>query len=344
MNDQTHFEGAESSQQKNTKLAHWLQQVLTVTQHEKMLSSESKENDNELSLLLTDDYHLHFYQQLPDFVMALLKKDELAMTQFGHLLYHLVDCQSCHASYLELYDALRAAVYPVGSRPLLGQGTRSLSATPHRMLSHLCQTLISQAEAVLRQARRDHIDEDAAARSLLQMALRISSHITQSSLRREALQDLVRIATLFDGAASPTTSGQDTHTYKSVSPQTKREKVFRRADASTQSGSAELGIEIRSQKLEGRILQNGRMLELHLHDLDSSLRGHYLSISVLLGSLIEPVRWRGGNPRAIRSTTPVDEQGTLVTTLGETDLQLSNPEERNLLEAMFMLLEVRASA
>jgi hypothetical protein len=61
-----------------------------------------------------------------------------------------------------------------------------------------------------------------------------------------------------------------------------------------------------------------------------------------LGSLLEPVRWRGGNPRAIRSTGPVLPDGTLVTPLGLTDLLLQNTEERNLLEAMFLLIEVRA--
>ena len=89
------------------------------------------------------------------------------------------------------------------------------------------------------------------------------------------------------------------------------------------------------------ITQAGNMLELHLRDLELKLRGHYVSISVPLGSLLEPVRWLGGNPRAIRSTVPVDEHGTLRTPLGETELRLSNTEERNLLEAMFLKLDVR---
>jgi len=102
-------------------------------------------------------------------------------------------------------------------------------------------------------------------------------------------------------------------------------------------------IEIQSNGLKGRIIQQGQELELHLQNLDATLRGRYLTISVLLGSLIEPVRWRDGNPQAIRSTVPVDASGTLVTLLGETEMRLNNPEERNLLEAMFLLLEVRAS-
>jgi len=38
----------------------------------------------------------------------------------------------------------------------------------------------------------------------------------------------------------------------------------------------------------------------------------------------------------------VQMDGTLITPLGLTDFQLQNPEERNLLEAMFLLIEVRA--
>ena len=89
------------------------------------------------------------------------------------------------------------------------------------------------------------------------------------------------------------------------------------------------------------ITQNQDVLELHLEDLDEELRGHFLIISVPLGSILEPVRWFGGNPRAIRSQVPVGEDGTLTTLLGKTELQLSNPEDHNLLEAMFKKLDVR---
>jgi hypothetical protein len=68
-----------------------------------------------------------------------------------------------------------------------------------------------------------------------------------------------------------------------------------------------------------------------------------VNISILLGSLLEPVRWRGGNPRAIRSQVPVDEHGSLSTLLGETDLRLSKAEDRYLLETMFKKLDVRSS-
>jgi hypothetical protein len=89
-------------------------------------------------------------------------------------------------------------------------------------------------------------------------------------------------------------------------------------------------------------VQNGLVLELQLKDLQEALRGRYVTISVVLGVLLEPVRWHGGNPRAIRSTGPVQMDGTLVTPLGETDLTLQNSEERNLLEAIFLLIDVHA--
>ena len=83
------------------------------------------------------------------------------------------------------------------------------------------------------------------------------------------------------------------------------------------------------------------MLELHLEDLDQELRGQFLLITIPFGSLLEPVRWIGGNPRAIRSKVPVGEDGSLTTPLGTTNLQLSNPEDHNLLEAMFIMLDIR---
>jgi len=103
-------------------------------------------------------------------------------------------------------------------------------------------------------------------------------------------------------------------------------------------------IHLQANMLEGTITQHGDTLQLHLHDLDKTLHGQFLTISVPLGSLIEPIRWHGGNPHTIRSVVPVDQHGMLDTPLGQTELQLSNPEERNLLEAIFMLLEVRTAS
>jgi len=212
------------------------------------------------------------------------------------------------------------------------------------MLSHLCQTLISQAQAVLRQARRDHSDQDEVARSLLGMALRVSAHIAQSGLRRQALKDLVYVATLFDGPDTPTQEDSRGNAYSPVlTNMGNRSRVVRHADTLVHSNGAEYNsIELQSSTLTGRVVQNGQVLELQLQDLQEKLRGHYVTISVLLGSLLEPVRWHSGNPRAIRSTVPVQMDGSLVTPLGQTDLRLQVAEERNLLEAIFLLIEVRA--
>ncbi len=329
----------------NSKLAVWLQQVLEPTSQGEAIVSEMPENENQLTIVLSSDYHLDYYRQLPDFAMAMLTEDIQAVVRYSSLLCHLASCYECHGAYLDLYDALRVAIDPQGFRPLLGQGTRTLSATPHRMVGHFCQVLISQAEAVLRQARHNHTDQDAAARSLLQMALHVSAHITQSAVRRQALHDLVRVATLFEGPTAPKGDQQNVHAY-TLAPlgAARRGRVLRRSDALLHAHSQEqITIEIQSNGLKGRIVQRGLELELHLQDLDATLRGRYLIISVVLGSLIEPVCWRNNNPQAIRSTVPVDASGTLVTPLGETELQLSNPQERNLLEAIFQLLEVRES-
>ncbi|HZR44114.1 MAG TPA: hypothetical protein VFB12_28635 [Ktedonobacteraceae bacterium] len=338
-----------------TKLAQWLQQVMETSpledSEDKQASRAYKEvNETQLELLLDDNYHIQFYQQLPDFIMGLLTNDPQATLRYASLLYHMVGCSECHSAYLDLYDAMRAAVQPEGMRVSLGQGTRTLYATPPRMLAHLCQTLISQAEEVLRQARRDHVDNDASARELLQLALRISSRIAQSSVRRQALQDLVRVATLFEGPTAPKQEEPGVYAYSPTfagagGMRRAGKRGVRSADILSRSNEQQEQpmIDLQAHSLEGNITQNGQTLELHLQDLDEALRGHHISISVLLGSLIEPVRWRGGNPLAIRSINTVDASGSLVVPLGETDLQLSNPEERNLLEAMFMLLEVRVA-
>src|SRR6266496_778109 len=181
------------------RLASWIQQVM---RQEGTQLIETAKDEGGLELLLHSDYHLRFYQQLPDFIMALLANEEQAALNYAPLLYHLAGCHECHAGYLDLYDAMQAAISPQGPRPQLGQGTRTLAATPQRMLEHLCQSLISQAEALFRQGRHDHVDNDTAARSLLQLALSISARIGQSMIRRQALHDLVRVANLFEGPDS----------------------------------------------------------------------------------------------------------------------------------------------
>lgn len=341
--DDYRLPGTSDASGEHSRLAQWLQHVLASTSGSPVSAHHTPASDNQLELMFSGDYHAQFYQQLPDLAMAVLRKEIQTFPRFTHVLCHLAGCQQCHAAYLDFYDSLHAAVYPQGTRSALGQGTRTLSATPHRMLGHFCQLMVSQAEAELRQTRHGYHDRSAAARSLLQMALRVSSYITQGTIRREALRDLVRVATLFDGAPDP--QGSETSAYAFTPVMVggmRRGKVQRRSDASLRSPSADFDvIEIQSRGLSGHIVQQDTTLELRLEKLEPALRGQFIEVSVLLGSLLEPVRWRGGNPRAIQSTLPVSDTGALVIELGDTELRLSVTEDRNLLEAMFMLLEVR---
>jgi len=346
MNDHNQFEGKAYPQTHYEKLALWLQEVLHMPLERKTQPVE--EGETQLALLLGSDYHLHFYQQLPDFVMALLNNDPMATLHHAPLLYHMAGCQECHTGYLELYDAIRYAIQPQRPRSTLGQGTRTLAATPQRMLGHLCQTLISQAEAVLQQARHDHSDNDATARRMLQLAITISSHIMQSHVRRLALHDLVRVALLFEGPSPPRPEEPDVHAYTpslvGAGGMRGGRKTLRHAELLTRSSHQEQPvvpiIHLQSRSLEGSITQHGAMLELHLQELDESLRGQHVMVSVLLGTLIEPIRWIGGNPHAIRSLEPVDATGGLTMPLGETELHLDRPEDHNLLEAIFLRIEV----
>jgi hypothetical protein len=348
MNDSNYPGSSSNSHADTVKLSAWLQQVMKLppTKTQRIVSTD---DDTTLELLLDSNYHIRFYQQLPDFVMALLQNDTQAMLKYADLLYHLAGCGECHEAYLEIYDALREAVYPQGFRPQLGQGTKTLAATPPRMLRHLCQALISQAEALFQQGHREHRDYNAPARSLLQQALSMSAHIGQSGVRRDALQDLVRVANLFEETDAAQEDDPHSYVYTPVVSGAggirAGKKVLRHVETPLRSPGTPAEqpvIRIQARGLEGRITQNGQTLFLNLQDLDQELRGHSVKIIVPLGALLEPVRWLGGNPRAIRSLVPVDITGKLTTPLGETTLQLTNHEERNLLEAMFMLLEVRA--
>jgi hypothetical protein len=348
MNNSNHPGSSSNSHPDTVKLSAWLQQVMKLpsTKIQRVVSGD---DDTALELQLDSNYHIHFYQQLPDFAMALLQNDTQAMLKYADLLYHLAGCSECHEAYLELYDALREAVYPQGFRPQLGQGTKTLAATPQRMLRHLCQALISQAEALFQQGRREHRDYNEPARSLLQQALSMSAHIGQSGIRRHALQDLVRIANLFEGVDDAQEDDPHSYVYTPIvsgaGGMRGGKKVLRHVETPLRSPGTPAEqpvILIQARGLEGRITQSEQTLFLNLQDLNQELRGNYVKITVPLGALLEPVRWRGGNPRAIRSVVPVDMTGKLTTPLGETLLQLTNNEERNLLEAMFMLLEVRA--
>src|SRR5205807_1200372 len=93
-------------------------------------------------------------------------------------------------------------------------------------------------------------------------------------------------------------------------------KIVRRAEALArqhEAGQPVIPLQWRRDGMnqEGSVHQRGQTLELSLLDLPEVLRGHYITIDVPLGSLIEPVRWRGGNPRAIRSAVRVAADGSL---------------------------------
>src|SRR5207247_8662768 len=127
-----------------------------------------------------------------------------------------------------------------------------------------------------------------------------STQIPQSTIPTRALQDLVRVATLFDGPHSPGEQPPATHSYSPLlgargTP--RRGKTLRRAETSTRSAgkSIELpAIYLQSHLVEGTITQREDTLQLHLEDLDEQLRGKHLIISVPLHSLIEPVHSAGG--------------------------------------------------
>lgn len=318
-------------------LATWLLRLLL----EHKTPSDTTNTEREHSLT---DYHPLFFQQLPNFIMALLQNDPNATLHYAPLLYHLIGCETCHQAYKELYIALHEALEPNGDYAPLGATTSTFDTTPPTTLILLCQLLISQAESVKRQAQHEHTehtDHDELARSLLQQALHLSKHLTQDSMRQKALADLVRVATLYED-----TTGQGP-TIGSLAPVaissggTRRGSGVLRRIGTPPHPTEQPVIYLHADTLDGSITQEGDTLLLHLHNLDKRLHGQYLSITVPLGALLEPVRWRGGDPRTIRSTVPVDEHGTVSTPLGDTELRLSNTEDHNLLEAMFLLLEVR---
>jgi hypothetical protein len=351
MNNEKQFDTTPDRSDAYIHLARWLQYLFSTMSPGEILEVEDDNEDEELEQAKSHNYHPQFYRQLPDFVMALLSHTTDAASAYAPLLYHLAGCAACRSAYLEFYRALQPVIETGTTIPTINNATRPLSAMPGGSLVHLCQTLIDQAETVLRQDRRTSSDNSAYARSLLRMAIRFSTQIGQSMMRRRALQDLVRVATLFDGPQSPGEQPPAIHSYEPlVGAAGPRHggKVIRRGETAlrtmgTPTEPSASAIYLHASQLEGSITQQGDLLELHLHDLDNALRGHILSITIPLGSLLEPVRWLGGNPRAIRSAVPVDQHGDLTTPIGHTDLRLTNPDEHNLLEAMFLLLEVRAA-
>ena len=323
-------------------LAQWLQQVLSYPIDDTTIPAE-KEVLNSSEIPFVMQYHPTFYQKLPDFIMALLHNDPNALSDYAPLLFHLAGCTVCREAYSELYAAMKEAVQVHEEHPIGSDMVRPLSAMPPRLLTHFSRVLIQQAEALLYQARHEHTDNDAQARSLLQMAMRISTNLLQPSMRSRALHDLVHVASLYAGESSPETQLPPTLAFTSVpaGPSgTHQEHVLRLGKIEPRSAE-QATIYLQSNAYEGDIVQHEDTLELQLRSLNTSLRGHRLAISVPLGSLIEPVRWAGGNPRAILAENPVDEKGTLQMPLGQTELRLQNTEERELLEVTFSLLEVR---
>ena len=322
-------------------LAHWLQTILAMPSIQVRPDAISPLDDVASA---TSTYHLPYFQQLPDFVLALLKNDDQATLYYAPLIYHLIGCPVCHHAYLETYDAMSAALAVESEQKVFDNAHHTLALTPPRMIVYLCQLLISQAQAVLRVARHGHGDNDAWARTLLQQSLTMSSHIMQSTMRQRALQNLVEVALLATGE-SEDAQNPAIHTYSSLigaGGGARTGKTRRRAET-LERPAGEPIIELQSGALQGAITQRDDILELRLLHLDTPLRGHYLQVAVPLGSLLEPVRWTGGNPRAIRSQSPVDSEGNLVMQLGKTDLRLTLSEDYNLLEAMFKKLDVRSA-
>src|SRR2546423_7162804 len=232
MNNYKQFDSSSELTSQHVKPARWVQYCLSTS------PSSTENSTSQSGLLLNTDYHPRFYQRLPDFIMALLQNDPLATVHYAPLLYHLAGCTTCHSAYLELYEAMRYAVKNGDAQPVVNQGTRPLATIPVGTLVSLCQLLINQAEAVLRQGRHDDTDRDALARCLLQLAMRVSIQIPHSSRASRGLKDLVRVATIFDGPHSP---GEQEPAARSYSPligagSTPRHgKVLRRADTARRS-------------------------------------------------------------------------------------------------------------
>ena len=321
-------------------LAQWLQLILadTADDLEAGLTTVPDTNDQ-----FIDTDHMKFYRQIPDFAQALLKDPTREdVIRFGPLVFHLIACPDCHAAYREIYDAMSAAIGIQDEQTLTSQLPQPATNTVTRAQVYTCQLLIHQASDVLREAHHSHKDQDAWARSLLLQALYLSSKISESSQRQRALHDLVEVATLFDKDDRPEPASHSYIPVLSGGSASGQKTTRRLTDTPGRSeGQAVIRLRTKFLKLDGTITQHNDVLELHLENLDQELRGQFLFISVPCGPLLEPVRWIGGNPHAIKSIVPVGEDGSLTTPLGSTHLQLSNREEHNLLEALFIILNVR---
>jgi len=77
MNNSMQPGGFSDRRDNYARLASWLQQIMKQPPTT-IKPMSTGENDILLELLLDSDYHLHFYQQLPDFIIALLADEEQA--------------------------------------------------------------------------------------------------------------------------------------------------------------------------------------------------------------------------------------------------------------------------
>src|SRR5579863_6639759 len=196
-------------------LARWLQLILAYPVEDMNITGDN-EVLNQFEIPFVMQYHPTFYQKLPDFIMALLHNDPQVLTNYAPLLYHLAGCAVCREAYVELYGPMKEAVQVHEEHPTGNEEIRPLSAMPSGLLVQFSRLLISQAEVLLHQARHEHSDNDDQARSLLQMAMRISTHLTQQSMRSHALHDLVRVASLYAGESSPDTQSPPALSFMSV--------------------------------------------------------------------------------------------------------------------------------
>lgn len=328
-----HKDGLSDIRDEYLPLAQWLQQILA--------TKAELTTDTANGVQFGDVYHVEFYRQLPDFVHVLLNNaTQEDIIRFGPLVFHLIGCPTCHASYLDIYDSMRATMEIDQAQTSTSPLPQSIATSSTRVLVNTCQLLINQAAEVLREARRKHSNHEAWARSLLQQAIYLSSHLMESTQRQRALYNLVNVATFLDD--TPTPAADSYLPVLSAGSSSRQSKIMRRAETLGRPyDQAVIYLLTGVSKKEGIVTQNQDVLELHLEDLDQELRGRFLLITIPFGSLLEPVRWIGGNPGAIRSKVPVGEDGSLTTPLGTTDLQLNNPADHNLLEAMFRMLDIR---
>src|SRR5579862_2633130 len=154
------------------QLARWLQFLL---------QEPPAEGDSILLVEKEGVDHITLYRQLPDLIQAQLKGDQEAPIRYAPLLFHLVGCEACHQEYLHLYDAIGFATQSNTPQVTTRQPRRwecNMNGL-QRMLGYLCRTLIQQAEFTLGQSAAQQENKLGEARSLLQLAIRISARIRE---------------------------------------------------------------------------------------------------------------------------------------------------------------------